>query len=180
MPRRYLKKVLPTLATVRERWFLRPLGALLHDPALMALHRKSVVRALAIGVFWGMLPLPGQTVLAGLTAILIRCNLPVAMLCVWITNPVTLGPIFYGEYLFGAWLLDLPPRHFEVELSFAWLTDGMLRVWRPLLLGAGISAVVATALSYAGMNGFWQWWVMRRWRTRREPINPSSGGPPPG
>jgi uncharacterized protein len=174
MPRYYLKRVLPSYSDVKERWFLRPLGALLHDPALMALHRKSVVRALAIGVFYGLLPIPGQTVVAGLTAIMVRCNLPVAIVSVWITNPITLGPIFYGQYAFGAWLLDLPTRTFEVELSLRWLTEGMVRVWRPLLLGSAITSVTLSALTYFGMNAFWQWFVMRRWRRRRATPGPTT------
>jgi uncharacterized protein (DUF2062 family) len=172
MPRYYLKRVLPSFAAVKDRWFLRPLGAILHDPALMALHRKSVGRALTSGVFFGLLPIPGQPVVAGLTAILVRCNLPVAVVSVWITNPVTLGPIFYGHFLFGAWLLDLPTRAFEIELSIRWLTEGFVRVWRPLLLGSLISAAFFSSLTYVGMNGFWQWLVMRRWRSRREPPRP--------
>lgn len=166
MPRHYLKRVLPSHASVKERWFLRPLGAVLHDPALMALHRKAVVRAFAIGLFFGMMPLPGQTVLAGLLAIWVRCNIPVALVSVWVTNPVTMGPIFFGEYLLGAQLLHLPVGAFEVELTFRWLSEGFLRVWKPLMLGAVIFGGVASVLGYFTLNAIWQFNVAQRWKRR--------------
>ncbi len=75
-------------------------------------------------------------------------------LALWTVIPLMIwlddrGPIFYGQYLFGAWLLDLPTRPFEVELSVSWLTEGLVGVWRPVLLGSGITAVLFSTLTVA-------------------------------
>lgn len=76
---------------------------------LLVFKRKTVCTGLAIGMFWGFLPMPLQMVPAAFCCWLGRANLPVAIVCVWISNPLTYVPIFYMEYLVGSWLFGGGP-----------------------------------------------------------------------
>ena len=50
---------------------------------------------MAIGLFVAMLPIPGHTPLALILGLLLRANLPVALLVIWIANPLTYAPVSY-------------------------------------------------------------------------------------
>ena len=95
------------------------------------------------------------------------------MALVWLTNPLTMPPVFYFNYRLGSWLLQLPPRAFEFELSWAWLVNGLGAVWQPFLLGSLAVASGAALLGYFGMRGFWRLQAVRSWdqrnRRRRKP-----------
>lgn len=45
------------------------------------------MRGLAVGAFYAFVPFPWQMLLAAITALWLRFNLPVAVAMVWITNP---------------------------------------------------------------------------------------------
>ena len=167
MLRNLLNRVLPARARLREQWFLRPFNALLHDPALWATHRKNVLKAFAVGLFAGFLPIPGQTVLATLVALWLRVNLPVTVLASWVANPVTMGPIYYGCYRVGSWLLDRQPGGFPEAVTFAWLWSEIGRVWQPLLLGCLVVGTLVTALSVVLLNQVWIRMSRQRFRERR-------------
>lgn len=167
MPRPFFDRVLPKPSKLRDRWYLRPFDALVHDPALRATHRKGVSKAFAIGLFLGWMPIPGQMVVAALWAIWARCNVAVAVVSVFVTNPVTMGPMFYYAYRLGAWLLGRTPGQFHIELSFDWLLTGLARTWEPLLLGCGIMGVITAVLGYLGLNLLWSRQTYKRWRSRR-------------
>lgn len=69
--------------------------------ALKVLHTDdpphAIALGVAVGVFVGFLPLVGfQTVIAIAVAALLGANKIVCVPLVWITNPVTMFPIYYG------------------------------------------------------------------------------------
>lgn len=166
MPRRILHKVLPSHSQVRRQWFLRPFRALLADPALWATHRRNTLRAMAVGLFIAFIPFPIHTVLAGLIALYLRVNIPVAILASWVSNPLTFGPIYYGCYVLGRALLRQPPDSDPGSFSMDTLGEELAEIWEPLLLGCLVAATVTTAISYWGLNRFWIWHVRRRLHRR--------------
>ena len=68
---------------------------------LFSFTQPALSRGLAIGLFWACIPIPFQMVPALLFCWLGFANLPIAILCVWISNPFTYVPIFYLEYNIG-------------------------------------------------------------------------------
>lgn len=167
MPRKFLNRVLPARAYLREQWFLRPFNVLLHDPALWATHRKNVLKAFALGLFSCFLPIPGQTVIPAMIALWLRVNLPVVVAASWIANPVTSGPLYYACYRLGSWLLDRPPGSFHVEFSLEWLWSEIGRFWQPLLLGCVVMGVIVTGLSVFVFNWIWIRASRRHFQERR-------------
>lgn len=174
MPRKFLKKWTPNPTTLKEHKHLRFLGTALHADYLWQLNRSTVARACAIGIFCMWIPVPFQTVLAAMGAILFRANLPVSVALVFITNPFTMPPMFYFSYKIGALLLGLPPQGFKFELSLSWLTNGMLHIWKPFILGTSLVAAVTSLLAYYGALLIWnvhlfrQIRIVRKIRAKRE------------
>ena len=105
----FLKQIAPDRAKIREHRHLRVFGKLLHDPNLWHLNRRSVSGAFAVGMFVMYLPPLGQMLIAAAGAIAFRVNLPISVTLVWITNPVTIPPMYYFAYLVGSWILDRRP-----------------------------------------------------------------------
>lgn len=64
---------------------------------------------MALGVFIGILPIMGiQMTVVALIALPLRANLKAALAAVWISNPITFIPMYWGYYRFG--LLFFPSR----------------------------------------------------------------------
>lgn len=168
MPRKIIKRFMPDVETIRTHKHLQIFGTLLHDPNLWHLNRHSVSTAFAIGLFMAFMPMPFQMMAAAPLAIFFRANMPIAIALVWVSNPVTIPPIFYFCYKIGAWTLGLPPMEIDIELSWEWLTRGMLAIWQPFLLGCFIIATVSSITGYIAIRGFWRWHVMREWQQRKE------------
>jgi uncharacterized protein (DUF2062 family) len=167
MPRRFIRKYLPSPSALRESAALRPLGERLHDPLLWHLHRRSVAGAVFIGLFCAFLPLPLQMLIAGAVAVIARCNLPLSVALVWITNPVTFGPMFFFAYKLGAWLLNSEPVVHKFEVSASWLLEQLSLIWQPLLLGSLVCGWVAGVTGFVAVHVAWRLHVVRRWRERR-------------
>jgi len=168
MPREFLRKYLPSPQALRAHSALRPLGKLLNNPEIWHFHRRSVAGAAFIGLFCAFLPVPFQMLVAGALALLWRCNLPIAVVLVWITNPVTIPPIFFFTYKLGAWLLDTHLTVDSIDLSLAWLTAQFGQVWKPLLLGSLVCGWVSGVTAFVLVRVLWRLHVVRRWRARRD------------
>lgn len=167
MPRKLLKRYLPTPESIRSRPSLQWLGSWLHDPNIWHLTRSSVSKAFFIGLFVAFMPIPAQMAVAALVAVLARANLPLSVALVWITNPVTMPPIFYLAYRLGALLLGVPHGAFHFELSLEWLGGGLLAIWQPFLLGCLVLGLFAGLLGATLIRVIWRLQVIHRWRKRR-------------
>lgn len=166
--RKLIKRYMPNHHKIRDHRHLRIFGRLLHDPNLFHLNRRSVSGAFALGLFNALMPVPFQMVLSAAGAILLRVNLPISVGLVWITNPVTMPPIFYFCYLVGTWILGTPVREVQFSISLEWLQSELALIWQPFLLGCFVCAVVSSAAGYVMMRGFWRLHVLKDWKARRE------------
>lgn len=168
MPRKLLRRWSPDPQKIRNAPGVRLLGKLLDDPNLFHLNRHSVSVAFFVGIFVGFLPIPGQIPLAALLALLLRCNLPISVTLVWISNPFTFPVIFYGTYKLGAWMLGEKHEPFTFELSWQWLTTGFPAIWQPLMLGSVAAGLFFGTLFYFLVRWGWRWHVIDRWKQRRD------------
>lgn len=166
MPKRIIKRYMPDHEKIRDHKNLRFLGTLLHDPNILHLNRRSVSGAFAVGLFFAWVPVPFQMVLGAIGSIVFRVNLPISVGLVWVTNPLTMPPMFYFAYKVGTWILGLPTRKFTFELSWEWLMEELGATWEPFLLGCLICGVVSSALGYALIRGYWRYHVARNWQNR--------------
>jgi len=105
-------------------------------------HRIAL--GVAIGIFVTWTPtITLQMVLTVALSALLRANKAVGVPFVWISNPFTLVPIYYPNYLVGAWLLRTPNAWDSVVAALS--VEG---VWNKI-----------KALPAAGWDVFWPMWV---------------------
>ena len=173
MAKHLIKRFMPEHQKVKEHKHLKIFGPLLHSADLWHLNRHSIAGAFAVGLFMAWVPVPFQMVLAAAAAILFSVNLPVSIGLVWITNPVTMPPLFLSAYWVGISVLGMAPVSVEFELSYAWLETVLPQIWRPFLLGCLINGAVSAVVGYFGMRTFWVWHVQRRWKKRNAERNQS-------
>ena len=166
--KRWLRRNLPNPRAIRENRNLSVFGKLLHDPNLWHLNRRSAAGAFGVGLFMMYMPPIGQMLMAAAAAIVLRVNLPISVALVWITNPLTIPPMFYFAYKVGAWVLGQAPHQVNIQLSLAWVMHEMALIWQPLLLGSFIVGMTGGALSYAAIRLLWRWHVISHLRKRAE------------
>ncbi len=167
MPKNFIKRISPDHQKLKEHKHLQIFGKLLHDPNLFHANRRSISGAFAVGLFCAFIPVPFQMVIAAALAILVRVNLPISIVLVWISNPITMPPMFYACYMIGAWVLQVPPSPFEFELSWQWLSNSLDAIWQPFLLGCFIAGSLSSMLGYLGMRMLWRYSLIKRWQQRK-------------
>jgi len=167
MAKKLVQRFMPSHNKVLNNKYLQVFGGLLRDPNLFHINRRSIAGAFAVGLFFAWIPVPFQMVLAAAIAIPARVNLIVSVALVWISNPVTMPPLFYFAYRLGGLVLGTEPNSFDFELSFTWLANGLLAIWQPFLLGCAIMAITSSLLGYGVIRLFWRWNVVRRWELRK-------------
>lgn len=169
MFKKLIKKYLPDPASLRANPSMRRFERFFHDGNLWHLNRRSVRTAFAMGLFAALMPMPGQTVLATILAIWARGNIPVAVALCWLTNPLTMAPIFYLCYNLGSFVLQRPPLEVEFQASTDWLLSQMEAVGVPFLIGSLIFATAVSITAYYVVNWLWIASVRRQQKNRRRP-----------
>lgn len=168
MPKDLIKRYMPSPETIKAHKSLQFLGDILHEPNLWHLNRHAVAKAFLVGVFCSFIPMPFQMVLAAMIAIRVNCNLPISVALVWISNPITMPPIFYFNYLVGALVMNQSPVAYEFQMSWEWLSSKLVEVAIPLYLGSVICGVVFGGLSYILIQYFWKRKVRHDWHERQK------------
>ena len=101
-----------------------------------------------------------------------RVNLPISVGLVWLTNPITMPPIFYFCYKVGTWILETPLRKgITFELSFRWIMEELSAIWQPFLLGCFVMGVLSAVLGNLLIRLLWRLHVVRYLQRRRERKN---------
>ena len=166
-----LQKLLPSPESLKQDKRLKILGDWLHDPNIWHINRRSVSGACGIGLAAAWCPFPVQMFLAAALAICFRKNLPVAVITTWVTNPVTVPPMFYFSYWVGALILGIKPislMDLDIQLSLDWFFTQLGVSWKPFFLGCAVVSVVSGTLGYFGMEMLWRYHVLTKIRQRRQ------------
>ena len=156
MPRRFFRKFAVKRDFLRGQWFLAPFSHLLHDHNLWGIRRRTVVPAVAVGLFVAYLPFPGHPITASLLALALRVNIPVAALTTFVSNPLTIGPMYYVAHRLGIALLGMEPQPFQFELSLDWLQQSFASNWQPLMLGCLLLGTALSLVGYVVLDLFWR------------------------
>jgi uncharacterized protein (DUF2062 family) len=167
MPKQFIKRFMPDHGVIRNSKYARLFGSLIHDPNLWHLNRRSASGGFAVGLFMAFLPVPLQMVLALAGAILFRVNLPISVALVWITNPLTIPPIFYACYKLGAWMLNQPPIPPPEHWDLHWLLQQLDTFGWALLVGSLTVSTVSAVIGYFGIRGLWRLHLLEQIKLRR-------------
>ncbi len=177
MPRKLIKRHMPSADRIREVKALGMFGDALFHPALWDLNRRSAAGGVAAGLFCGLIPGPLQMLGAGIAALLFRVNLPVALLTTLYTNPLTIVPLYYVAYKIGALVMGAaggtevePPPDFvwsqpvaSAQAFGAWA----LGLGAPLALGVVVLAAVLAVSGYVIVRVGWSIYLRRALTLRR-------------
>lgn len=177
MPRKFFRKYLPSHATVKQNRHVARLGAFLHHPNLWHLNRHSVAGGVAVGMFSGLVPGPFQMLTAAILCIVIKVNLPVALVTTLYTNPVTIGPLYLVAYQIGRLIVgaggdgNVTAAAPAMDWSHlgAWLEafgQWTLSLGKPLGIGLVALALALAALGYLLVQLAWRAHVVLAWRRR--------------
>jgi uncharacterized protein len=152
----------------------RPFAHHLSQPGLWRMHRRSVPRGVALGLFVGVIIPVMHTAIASVLAIPVRANIAVTAAFTLVVNPLTIPPIYYAAYRIGAWEL-----HHDATLVDPATAErvsgelGRILFWvheasGPIAVGVLTLAFGSAAIGYVLSALGWRWWLGSRWRERRQ------------
>ncbi len=165
---------MPHPRTILENQHFSVFRGWLQDPNLWYLNRRSAAGAFGVGLFMMYMPPVGQMFMAAAAAIALRVNLPISVSLVWITNPLTIPPMFYFAYLVGSRIVGAPPSRFSMEFWIDW--HNWVAVLEPLAVGMLVCATVCSAAGYFGVQALWRWNLIRQIRHRKERYRAMAAG----
>lgn len=177
MPRKLLRRYLPDRETLDRYEITRRFTPFLKRPELWTIKRNLIAGGLAVGLFCGMIPGPVQMLAALSLAIVLRVNLPVAVVGTFFTNPLTILPLYFLAYTIGLWCIGVPGASalpaFPVSdwnqpgLALGTWSEWMLGFGQPLVLGVFILACMLGFFGYAVVQISWRLNVLHALRRRR-------------
>lgn len=185
--RKIFKRFLPHHDAVHDNRWLRPFSDTLLHPRLWHLNRHSAAGGIAVGLFCGLIPGPFQMLGAAICCIVLRVNLPLALVTTLYTNPFTIVPLYWLAFELGRLVLGsasgtfVNPPEFSFGNLAAWL-DAMghwvLGLGKPLGVGLVLLAFLLASLGYAIVRAGWRYYLVRTWHARcRERKRPPSPAP---
>lgn len=178
MAKQFFQSWLPSPEKVSKLKLMRFFGQRPLNPLLWYVNRKSISRAVFIGAFFGLLPIPFHSVLIILVVLLLEVNLPVALALAWLSNPLTLVPILYVGFWVGSKIYHVHMINKDMMLGVLhqicnWLKHFGhghidLSLAKILMSGLVIEALVLALCLYAATEIFWRWSIMRHRQKRRQ------------
>lgn len=155
----------------------RHMGDTLLHPHLWRLTAHSAAGGVAVGLFCGLIPGPLQMLGAAIAALVLRVNLPLALISTLYTNPLTIIPLYLLAFTIGQWLVGVPGAVFVAPPDFAIadfaasmqaLADWAIGLGRPLGVGLLTLASLLAAAGYGLVFGLWRLNLLRYRRRRRQ------------
>ncbi len=168
MPKKYFRRIAPSPETIRRLKFPTRFAHLLHDPNLWHINRHSVARAFGLGLFAAFLPIPLQSPIAIVLSLWLRSNLPLTVLMVLITNPLTMVPIELAAYGLGQWVVPGEYHPLPTPFEWGWVWNNLSSIGLPLVVGHFMLSILGGLLGYYGIQGFWRIYLYLHLRKRRQ------------
>jgi len=121
--------------------------------------RKMVSRGVFFGILIAFIPMPMQ--MAAVLALMpfVKFNVPIGLAMCWLSNPFTMPPMYYMEYLTGSFFLGTEVE--PVEMTLEWFSDNIGKIFVPLYVGTAFYSIVGSLSGYWLVNHFWKSSVKR-------------------
>ncbi len=122
--------------------------------AYFNINRLMITRGVFIGFFWAFIPMPMQMLAVVAVTPFFRFNVPVAITLVWLSNPLTMPPMYYMEYLTGNFILGREGIE-GMEPTIEWFTQNMGDIFVPLYVGTAFYSIVVSGIMTFIVNWLW-------------------------
>ncbi len=162
------RKYLPTREQLRNTRGLKFLGDVIHEPNLWHFNRYSLSLAFLIGGICCFLPMPFQTIPCVILCVWLRCNIPVSVAVVWLSNPITMGPMMVFAYKVGAGIMDVERNPSPLDPTLEWFMGQLGEIWQPLILGALVCGITFGTTGFLAIRLYYRWRITRYKRRKRE------------
>ncbi len=166
MPKKLIKRLSPKMHEMRAHPQLKYLNTLIHKENLWHVNRNSIANAFAVGLFCVFIPIPFQMIPAALIAVWVGANIPVSVLLVWISNPLTVAPIFYLCYKLGQLILQTPMSEFHNSSDMNQIMK-ISHLWQPFLLGCFVMSCISSIVGYTVVKVLWRIHIISYLKQRR-------------
>jgi len=132
----------------------------------LSTNRRMVSKAVFIGLFIAFIPMPMQMLAVVAVMPFTRFNVPIAIAMCWLSNPFTMPPMYYMEYLTGSFILgsEIEP----VKMSVEWFSENIGKIFVPLYVGTLFYSVIGSSLAFYLVNHFWKSSVHRDKKLHRD------------
>ncbi len=132
----------------------------------LSTNRKMVSKAVLFGLFIAFIPMPMQ--MAAVLALMpfVKFNIPIALAMCWLSNPFTMPPMYYMEYLTGSFFLGTKVA--PVEMTLEWFSQNIDNIFVPLYTGTLFYSVFGSLFGYWLVNFFWRSSVERDKKLHRD------------
>jgi len=117
-------------------------------------NRRMISRGVFLGIFIAFIPMPMQMAAVLLFMPLFKFNVPIALAMCWLSNPFTMPPMYYMEYLTGSFLLGIEPE--PVEMTLEWFSNNLSKIFIPLYFGTALYSIFGSISAYWAVNHFWK------------------------
>ena len=139
--------------SLRGGYIHRLLGERIFHPGIWALNLQTVAGGASLGLFVACTPtIPFHMLLCTVGALVLRVNLPVALVGCWLTNPITAVPIYLAAarlgrvLLGGTHLAEHVMRIFRFDAVVGSIMEKGIYLWAGALIFALGAAIVGNLI----------------------------------
>ncbi len=178
MAKQFFRRWLPSTERISRSKILSIFGQHLLNPQIWYINRKSITKAMFIGTFFGLIPIPFHSLFIVVAVLLLRVNLPLSLMMCWLSNPLTIVPIIYvsfwtGTQIFQVHMIDEAMLKGVLHQISDWIThfgQGYvdLSLAKILIVGMITVAFITALLLTILTNLYWRYSVQRAWRKRQK------------
>lgn len=166
--KKWIKKQIPSATSLQKSRQLKKLNSFFNSNCFWERDCQTMARGVAAGFAGAVIP-GFQILYAALLVLVLRGNLPVALLCTLITNPLTVVPFTYFIYYIGTLFIGNNNSHFEIK-PFHWdfssfhafwinVSTWVLQFGKAFLIGLPIVSLGLGIIGYFGTIIIWKTWT---------------------
>lgn len=166
----FFKKLLPNRERLGKSKAVRYVLDRVGNAYIWQVNRRSIAGGVAVGLFFGSLPIPIQIPCSLLVAGFLRYNVSIAAFATLYSNPLTMPVLFYMNYRVGKWLFSGSTQSILQEDYFS--VDNLMhmggKILVPLFSGSIVVGIVLAFLSYFLIYFLWYWQLLYKLKGRKK------------
>lgn len=170
-----MKKVTPTTKSMKNSRGLKELKPYFKASCFVSRDQQPIARGIAAGLAGSVLP-GFQFLYAAILVILLRGNLPAALISTLFSNPLTVVPITYFIYFIGSLIVgngtDFAFQRFQWDFSsfhafWSNVSTWLMQFGKAYFIGLPIVSLALGLIGYFGTIFIWNTYLLV-WKKKRK------------